>query len=117
VSTNRPARQRVRPLPKGSTLYTPNASAARRTAERRSARSLLYLHQLPRWVPPVVLAVLLVVGLAVKGPGGAAALCAVAAVLGWLAALSWPRLTAGGRAGRLLTILVLIAVAGYQAAR
>jgi hypothetical protein len=117
VTTNRPARQRVRPLPKGSTLYTPNASAGRQAAERRSARPLLYLHQLPRWVPPVVLAVLLVVGLAVKGPGGAAALCAVAAILGWLAALSWPRLSAGGRAGRLLTVLILIAVAGYQAAR
>ena len=117
MSTNRPARQRVRPLPKGNALYTPSASPARQAAERRSARPLLYLHQLPRWVPPVVLAVLLVVGLAVKGPGGAVALCAVAAVLGWLAALSWPRLTAGGRAGRLVTILVLVAVAGYQAAR
>jgi O-antigen ligase len=117
VSTNRSARQRVRPLPKGSTLYTPNPSPARQLAERCSARPLLYLQQLPRWVPPVVLAVLLVVGLAVKGLGGAAALCAVAAVLGWLAALSWPRLTAGGRAGRLLTVLVLIAVAGYQVAR
>jgi hypothetical protein len=117
VSANRPARQRVRPLPKGSTLYTPNASTARQAAERRSARPLLYLHQLPRWVPPVVLAVLLVVGLAVKGPAGAAALCGVAAVLGWLAALSWPRLSAGGRAGRLLTVLVLIAIAGYQANR
>jgi hypothetical protein len=117
VSTNRPGSQRVRPLPKGSSLYTPNASAARQTAERHSARPLLYLHQLPRWVPPVVLAVLLVVGLAVRGPGGAAALCVVAALLGWLAALSWPRLTAGGRAGRLVTILVLVAVAGYQAAR
>jgi hypothetical protein len=68
-------------------------------------------------VPPVVLAVLLVVGLAVKGLGGGVALCAVAAVLGWLAALSWPRLTAGGRAGRLLTVLVLVAVASYQVAR
>jgi hypothetical protein len=117
VSTNRPARQRVRPLPKGGTLYTPNASPARQAAERRSARPLLYLHQLPRWVPPVVLALLLVVGLAVKGPAGAVALCAVAAVLGWLATLSWPRLTTGGRAGRLLTVAVLLAVAGYQAAR
>jgi hypothetical protein len=117
VSTNRSARQRVRPLPKGSTLYTPNASAARQAAERRSARPLLFLHQLPRWVPPVVLALLLVTGLAVKGPGGAAALCALAAVLLWLAALSWPRITTGGRLGRLVTVLVLIAVAGYQAAR
>jgi O-antigen ligase len=117
VSVNRPARQRVRPLPKGNTLYTPNGSPTRQAAERRSARPLLYLHQLPRWVPPVVLAVLLIVGLAVKGPGGAAALCGLAVVLGWLAALSWPRLTTGGRAGRLLVLAVLLAIAGYQAAR
>jgi hypothetical protein len=117
VTTNRPARQRVRPLPKGDTLYTPNASAARQAAERRSARPLLYLYQLPRWVPPVVLAVLLVVGLAVKGPVGAVALVAVAVVLGWLAAVSWPRLAASGQAGRVLVIAVLLAVAGYQAVR
>jgi hypothetical protein len=117
VSTNRPARQRTRPLPKGSALYTPNASAARKAAERRSARALLYLHQLPRWLPPVVLVILLVAGLAVKGPVGAIALCAVAAVLGWLAALSWPRLTSTGRAGRVLAVALVLAVAVYQAAR
>ncbi len=117
MSTNRQGRRRVRPLPKGSTLYTPNASTARQSAERRSAKPLLYLHQLPRWVPPVVLAVLLVVGLAVKGPIGAIALLGVAAVLGWLAALSWPRLAASGQAGRVLVIVGLLAVAGYQAAR
>ena len=114
---NRPARQRVRPLPKGSSLFTPNASPARRATERYSARPLLVLHQLPVWVPPVVLAVLLVVGLFVKGPGGAVALCAVAAILGWLASVSWPRLAASGRAGRLFVIAVVLAVAGYQAAR
>jgi hypothetical protein len=117
VSTNRPARQRTRSLSKGSTLYTPNASAARHTAERHSARPLLYLYQLPRWVPAVLLAVLLVVGLAVRGVAGTVALVAVTVVLGWLAALSWPRLTAGGRAGRVLVIAVLLAVAGYQIAR
>ncbi|MGB6458223.1 MAG: DUF6703 family protein [Streptosporangiaceae bacterium] len=117
MSTNRPARQRTRPLPKGGTLYTPNASARRQAAERRSARALLYLHQLPRWLPPVVLVILLVVGLAVKGPVGAIALVAVAAVLGWLAALSWPRLTSTGRAGRMLAVVLVLAVAAYQAAR
>jgi hypothetical protein len=130
VSTNRPARQRVRPLlsggttpraprrlPKGRTLFTPNASPARQTTERHSARPLLYLHQLPTWVLPVVLAVLLVVGLAVKGPGGAVALCAVAAVLGWLASVSWPRLTSSGRTGRLLVLAVVVGVAAYQATR
>jgi hypothetical protein len=117
VSTNRPGRQRVRPLPKGSTLFTPNASPARQATERHSAKPLLFLHQLPTWVPPVVLAVLLVVGLAVKGPGGAVALCAVAVVLGWLAAVSWPRVSSAGRAGRVLAIAVILAVAAYQATR
>jgi O-antigen ligase len=117
VSTNRPTRQRVRPLPKGSTLLTPNASAARRATDRLSARPLLYLYQLPRWLPPGVLVVLLVAGLAVKGIGGAIALCGVAAMLGWLAAVSWPRLSTAGRAGRLLAIAVVIAIAAYQATR
>jgi hypothetical protein len=117
VTTNRRARQRVKPLPKGNTLFTPNASPARLATERQSARPLLFLHQLPTWVLPVVLAILLVAGLAVRGPGGAVALCAVAAVLGWLASVSWPRLTASGRAGRLLAIAVAIGVAAYQAAR
>jgi hypothetical protein len=142
VSTDRPARQRVgpsasgttprasrpsasggtapkapRPLPAGSSLFTPNASPARQAAERHSARPLLFLHQLPSWVPPIVLAVLLVVGLAVKGPGGAVALGAVAAILGWLAAVSWPRLSSGGRTGRVLVIAVVAVLSAYQATR
>jgi hypothetical protein len=115
--SNRPARQRVRPLPKGDSLYTPGASRARQQAERRSAKPLLFLHQLPTWVAPLVLVGLLIAGLAVRGPGGAAALCGVAAVLGWLATLSWPQLSATGRLGRILGIAVVLALAGLQAAR
>ena len=65
----------------------------------------------------MVLAVLLVVGLAVRGPGGAVALCAVAAVAGWLASVSWPRLPSSGRAGRLLVIAIVVGAAAYQAIR
>ena len=107
----------MRPLPKGNSLYTPGASPARQAAERRSAKPLLYLHQLPTWVAPLVMVALLVAGLAVKGPGGAVALCGVAAVLGWLAAISWPRLSASGRIGRILGIAVVLALAGLQATR
>lgn len=130
MSSNRPARQGVRPLPsggttpraprrlpEGSSLFTPNASPARQRAEHHSARPLLFLYQLPTWVPPIVLAALLVTGLFVKGPGGAVALCLVAAVLGWLASVSWPRLSSGGRAARLLAVAVVLAVAAYQATR
>jgi hypothetical protein len=77
----------------------------------------MYLHQLPTWVAPLVLVALLVGGLAIRGPGGAAALCGVAAVLGWLASLSWPRLSANGKLGRLLAIAVVLAVAAFQASR
>lgn len=107
----------MRPLPKGGTLFTPGASPARQAAERRSAKPLLYLYQLPRWLAPLALVVLLIVGFAVRGPGGAVALVGVAAVLAWLASLSWPRLPAGGRLGRVLAVAVLLALAGFQAAR
>jgi hypothetical protein len=132
VSSNRPTRQgasrpgapgqrrsaqRVRPLPKGTSLYTPDASPARQATERRSARPLLYLYQLPPWVAPLLLVVFLIAGLAIRGPAGAAAMCVVAAVLAWLAALSWPRLSAGGRFGRIVAVAAVLAIAGYQATR
>jgi hypothetical protein len=110
-------RSRVRPLPPGTTLYTPQASPARAAAERRSARPLLFLHQLPVWVAPVVAAVLLVAGLAMRGPAGAVCLVGVAAALGWLAAMSWPRLSAGGRAGRLVVVAAMLGLAAWQATR
>jgi hypothetical protein len=86
-------------------------------AERRSAKPLLFLHQMPAWVAPVVLAALLIAGLAMRGPAGGVALCGVAAVLGWLASVSWPRLSAGGRLGRLLAVAVMLGLAAFQATR
>jgi hypothetical protein len=117
VTSNRPGRPRVRPLPRGNSLFTPSASAARQRAERRSARPLIYLHQLPTWIAPLALVVLLIAGLAIRGPGGAVALVGVAAVLAWLASVSWPRLQSGGRLGRAVAVAVVLAIAGYQATR
>ncbi len=104
MSTNRPAPPRA-------------PSAARRAAERRSAVPLVYVRHLPTWVPPVVLAALLVTGLAVRGWGGAVALCVVAAFLGWLAYLSWPAQGGRGRLGRLVVIAVVLGLAAFQATR
>jgi hypothetical protein len=78
---------------------------------------LVYLRHLPRWVPPVVLAALLVAGLAVKGWGGAVALCVVAAFLAWLGYLSWPRLAGAGRFGRVAAVAILLGLAAFQATR
>jgi len=68
-------------------------------------------------VPPLILVIFLIAGLAVRGPAGAAALCVVAAVLAWLAAISWPRLSSGGRFGRIVVVVAMLAIAGYQASR
>jgi len=113
----RPRRGRARPLPPGKTLYTPGASDARRSLEHSSARPMLLLHQLPVWLIPVVLTALLVAGLAVPGWIGAVALVLVAAFLGWLAGVSWPRLAPGGRLLRVAAVASVLAVAVIQALR
>ena len=89
---------------------------ARRSLERSSATLLLYLRQLPRWLPPLVLAALLVTGLAVP-VWGAVALLVVAAFLSWLAALSWPALSSQGRLLRAAAIGGVLALAVIQAVR
>jgi hypothetical protein len=93
------------------------SGSTRRSVEQRSATPLVYLRHLPRWVPMIVLAALLVAGLAASGPVGAAALCLVAAFLAWLGYLSWPRLAGAGRAGRVAVVALLLALAAFQAAR
>ena len=111
--SSRPSRRR-RPLPRGSSLYTPGASPSRQAAERRSAKPLIYLHQMPAWLPPAIAAIFLVAGLAMHGPAAMAALIVVAAALAWLAAMSWPRLSAGGRVGRLCAVAIMLVIAGYK---
>ena len=115
--TGRPQRGKARPLPRGKTFYTPQASQARSSLERSSARPLVLLHQLPVWLVPIVLAGLLVTGLAVPGLLGAVALVLVAAFLSWLAALSWPRLGTGSRLQRVAAVVALLVIAGIQAVR
>jgi len=65
----------------------------------------------------MVLAALFIAGLAVRGWAGAIALCAVAAFLGWLAYLSWPRLAGPGRLGRVVAVAFLLALAALMATR
>jgi len=110
VSSTRPGRP-PRPLPRGDSLFTPDATESRQALEHRSATFLLWLHQLPVWLPPVLAAGLLVAGLAIGGVGGAIALGALAVVLGWLAALSWPRLSAQNRLLRVAVVGAVLVVA------
>jgi hypothetical protein len=106
-----------RPLPTGDALFTPGASAARLALEKASARPIAFLHQLPRWLVPIVLAAAFVAGISAAGWAGAVALLLVAAFIGWLASLSWPALHAPGRLLRVAIIIALIALALWQGGR
>ena len=116
MSTNRPVRQRhpQRRLPNRATPAT-RPGGLRVAVERRSAPLLVFLRQLPSWLPALVLAGLLVAGLALRSPAGAAALCVVAVFIGWLGYLSWPRLGSAGRAGRIAVTACILGLAVVQA--
>jgi hypothetical protein len=89
----------------------------REAAERRSRVPLAYLRQMPPWAIPVLSAALLVAGLAIKGPGGAAAIALLLVFLGWLAYVSWPRLDTAGRLLRVIILAGGVALAVWQALR
>lgn len=90
---------------------------ARQSLEQASLKPAAYLHHLPRWLIPGLVAVLFVGGIAVGGWAGAALLLVVTAFLAWLAALSWPALGTQGRALRVLILVALIGLALWQGLR
>ncbi|MEV0149181.1 MULTISPECIES: DUF6703 family protein [unclassified Nonomuraea] len=107
-----------RPLPPGERFFTPGATGLRRTVEARSAVPMTYLFtQVPRWVAPAALVILLLAGFAVANPLGGVAVLPVIVFVGWLAYLSWPSLGIGGKLMRVvvLTFLVLLAATRFGA--
>ncbi|NUW40303.1 DUF6703 family protein [Nonomuraea rhodomycinica] len=107
-----------RPLPQGEQFFTPGATGLRKAVERRSAVPMTYLFtQVPRWVAPAALVVLLLAGFAVAGPLGGVAVLPVILFVSWLAYLSWPSLGAGGKLLRVavLTFLVLLVATRFGA--
>jgi hypothetical protein len=85
--------------------------------ERFSARALVFLQQLPRWILLVATLALMLTGFFVPGAIGAAALLLVVIFLGWLAYLSWPRVNASGRALRVIAVAGMMVLAVWQARR
>jgi hypothetical protein len=105
------------PLPASQGPYTPGASASRQAVERSSARPLMFLSQLPWWLPLIVVLALMITGFVVRGPIGAVALVLVAAFLVWLAYISWPRVNTRGRVLRIAAVGCMLAAAVVQAMR
>jgi hypothetical protein len=77
----------------------------------RSESALAWLNRRPRWFVPVFTVLLTLGGMFLPPVPGAVCLLVVAAFLGWLASLAWPRLTAAGRIGRMLLIGAVVGVA------
>jgi hypothetical protein len=117
TSSGGPGSPDGRPLPAGRSFYTPGASGTRLGVERSSARPLMFLQQLPWWVPLLVLLALMITGFVVPGWIGAVALVLVAAFLVWLAYISWPRVNTRGRVLRIAAVGCMLAAAVVQARR
>jgi hypothetical protein len=82
-----------------------------------SAGPIVILSRVPRWLLAVLVAAVLVAGLALAGPVGAAFLLVLAVFLGWLLALAWPALRPPGRWARVGALALVLAAAGWQLLR
>ena len=116
TGSGRPGTPGGRPVPAAG-FGTPGASETRQAVERFSARALVFLQQLPRWVLLLAVLGLMLTGFFVPGAIGAAALLLVGIFLGWLAYLSWPRVNASGRALRVIAVTCMVVLAVWQARR
>ncbi|MBA8795812.1 hypothetical protein FHX74_003453 [Friedmanniella endophytica] len=75
---------------------------------------LVRLSALPRVVVPLLMVALAAVGLFAPVPVAVVALVALILFVGWLAYLSWPLLSTGSRALRVMMLVLLI---GYGVLR
>lgn len=101
------------PAPSGSTPNPRPRTAGEPTALQRISLPLVTrLSRTPRWLIVIILAVLLVLGMVQTGSLawlGALILGFLTIFFAWLLALSWPAVPASGR---LLRLLVVVALGG-----
>ncbi len=86
-------------------------SEVRRTVEERSAVLLLFLRQLPRWVPFLVVLAATLGGLFGHGAPAGFAIIVIFLFVGWLSYLAWPVLTPPARLARAAALVVLLVAA------
>lgn len=84
------------------------------TLQRQSAVFLAYVHQLPRWVPLLLLPALLIAGLAMPGPLAAIPLVLLALVI-WFLFMSTPPRNSTHRMIRVAVPLFFLAMAVTKA--
>lgn len=87
------------------------AGSLRSRVEEVSRPLLQRLHAMPQPVVPLVTIVLIAVGVLAPLPVGLVALALVLLLVGWIAYLSWPVASVGGRIWRVLIVALLVALA------
>ena len=92
-----------------------HVSTLRESFERASLPALTYLNGLPRFVPFVGILVLALAGILLPSPGWLL-IVVVIAVLAWILALAWPRLSGAERLMRLAVVAIMVAVLVTQVA-
>lgn len=91
----------------------PPPSPFRRAVEQRSSTLLVVLSGQPRWLLPLVSALLLAGVVFLPSAPAVLCLAVVLALVGWLSYLSWPVVDTRGRLIR-VGLLVLLLVLGLQ---
>ena len=91
----------------------PPAGPLRTAVERRSRVLLVALAGQPKWLLPVVSALLLAGVVLLPAAAALACLVVLLALVGWLGYLSWPVADGRGRAIRVASLLLLL-VLGAQ---
>jgi hypothetical protein len=92
-------------------MSTPAPSNSLRSRIEDASRPLLQrLHAMPQPVVPLVTIVLIAVGVLAPLPVGLVALGLVLLLVGWIAYLSWPVASVGGKLWRLLILALIVAM-------
>jgi hypothetical protein len=93
-------------------VTTPAPSGSLRTRIEDASRPLLQrLHAMPQMSVPLITVALIAVGVLAPLPVGLVALGLVFLFVAWVAYLSWPVSTFGGRVWRLLIMALLVTLA------
>ena len=90
-------------------MSTPAPAGSLRARVEAASRPVLQrLHAMPQPVVPLFTIVLIAVGVLAPLPVGLAALALVLLFVGWIAYLSWPVASTGGRIWRVLILVLLV---------
>ena len=96
-------------------MSTPAPVSRLRSRVVHVSRPLLErLHAAPPMVVPLITIVLIAVGVLAPLPVGLVALALVLLFVGWIAYLSWPVASTGGRIWRVLILALLVALGAIR---